>query len=365
MTTSWKKGMEAAQKTKNFKILITIIAAEFFLVALVVWFFDPFYQYHAPYFGMDAVLNDRDNQMPGTVRNFTYDSVLVGSSVAENFDSTSLDEVYDCKTLKLIRASGSMADLLYYMEMAQENRNLHNVFWCLDIFAMNSSTEVTLYGEDTPRYLHTSAILDDIPYLFNKEILLERIPSMLAFAHQGINTGGAAYNWAQDKEFSAAKAMQAYNRSELNLAGEVEQKDFSEHRQLIAENITLLAAQIEAHPEVEFRFLFPPYSMLWWDCAYVNGELSERLYTQEETLSALLSYENVEVYFFQAEEAIICDLDNYMDMIHYSPDINQYMLDRMAAGENRVTTENLQEITDDMRRLTERISKEEIWRYYR
>lgn len=357
--------MEAVQKTKNLEKLIIVIVAEFVLITLAVWFFDPFYQYHAPYLGMEAVLNDRDNQMPGTVRNFTYDSVLAGSSVAENCDSAFLDEVYDCKTLKLIRASGSVADLLYYLEMAQENQSLKNVFWCLDIFAMNSSTEVTLYGEDTPRYLHTETVLDDVPYLYNKEILLEKIPSMLAFAHLGINTGGAAYNWARDKEFSAAQATRAYNRSGVSSSEEVEQKDFSERKQLIAENIALLTGQIEAHPEITFRFLFPPYSMMWWDCAYVNGELSERLYILEETLPALLGFPNVEVYFFQAEEAIVCNLDNYMDMIHYSPDINQYMLDRMAAGENKVTKENLQEKLEDMRRLAERISKEEIWKYYR
>lgn len=357
--------MEAVQKTKKLKVLIIVIAAEFILVTLAVWFFDPFYQYHVPFLGMEAVLNDRDNQMPGTIRNFVYDSVLAGSSVAENFDSTFLDEVYGCKTLKVIRASGSLADMLYYLEMAQENHSLRNVFWCLDIFAMDSSTEVTLYGEDIPRYLHTETVLDDVPYLYNKEILLEKIPSMLAFAYQGVNTGGDAYNWARDKEFSAAQAMRAYDRSGITLSEEVEQKDLSDCKQLIADNISLLTGQIGDHPEITFRFLLPPYSMMWWDCAYVNGELSERLYILEETLPALLAFPNVEVYFFQAEEAIVCNLDNYMDMVHYSPDINQYMLDRMAAGENRVTKENLQKTLENMRQLTERISKEEIWRYYR
>lgn len=352
------------QKTQSLKKLVIIIVAELLLVALVVWFFDPFYQYHAPFFGMNAVLNDRDNQMPGTVRNFDYDSVLVGSSVAENFDSAFLDEVYGCTTLKLIRASGSMADLLYYLEMAEERQNLQNVFWCLDVFAMNASTEVTLYGEDTPRYLHTETVFDDLPYLYNKEILLEKIPAMLAFGHQGINTGKDAYNWSRDKEFSAAKAMQAYDRSGVVAEQEVEQKDFPEHRQLIDENISLLIGQIEAHPEMTFRFIIPPYSMLWWDCAYVNGELAERLYILEETLSALLAYENVEVYFFQDEESIVCNLDNYMDMVHYSPEINQYMLDKMTAEENRVTGENLREILESMQEFTDRISAEEIYQYY-
>ena len=107
-------------KKKAFINLIIIIAVEFALVAAVVWFFDPFYQYHEPFLGMKAVLNDRDNQMPGTIRNFQYDTLLVGSSVAENFDTDYLDSRYGCKALKVIRASGSVADLLYYVEMAED-----------------------------------------------------------------------------------------------------------------------------------------------------------------------------------------------------------------------------------------------------
>lgn len=356
--------MEATQKRKSLKILLIMILAELFLVAAIVWVFDPFYQYHAPFFGMQAVLNDRDNQVAGTIRNFQYDSVLAGSSVAENFDSAFLDAAYDCDTLKIIRASGSVADLLYYLEQAEERQELKNVFWCLDVFALNASTEVTLYGEDIPRYLHTESILDDLPYLYNKEILLEKIPYMLACSYQGRNTGGHAYDWSRGKEFSAAKAMQAYDRDSIAVPEIVEQRDVNETKELIAENIRLLTGQVEAHPEIQYRFIFPPYSLLWWDCAYVNGELEERFYILEQTLSALLAYENVELYYFQSQEEIVCNLDNYMDMIHYSPEINQYMLERMAAGENRVTLENCDTVLTEMRELVTRITQEEIYKYY-
>ena len=122
------------QKKKSLKKLLYFLLAELVLVALVVVAFDPFYQYHEPWFGLGAVLNDRDNQMPGTIRNFEYDSVLVGSSVAENFDSAFLDETYGGTTLKIIRASGSTADLCYYLQQAHEKQELKQVFWCLDIF---------------------------------------------------------------------------------------------------------------------------------------------------------------------------------------------------------------------------------------
>lgn len=331
----------------------------------VVWFFDPFYQYHAPFAPLEAVLNDRDNQMPGTIRNFSYDSILVGSSVAENFDSAWLDAQYDCSTLKVIRASGSVADLLYYTGMADETlaargQELKRVFWCLDLFALEASLDVTLYEDDTPRYLHTNTVLDDTPYLLNKEILLERIPLMLAEWKLGRNTGGAAYDWSRDKEFGAAKAMQAYDKPAQNL----ETQNFSGQIPVIEQNIDNLTAWVEKHPDTGFQFLFPPYSMMWWDCAGANGTLEKQFYLLEQVLPRLLACENVQVYYFQDAEEIVCDLDNYMDMIHYTPQVNQWMLEQAYAGNCRVDVLNLQEKVEDMRALAERISEKEIYRYY-
>ena len=133
---------------------------------------------------------------------------------------------------------------------------------------------------------------------------------------------------------------------------------------MVSENIVLLTEQIEAHPDTKYLFLVPPYSMLWWDCAYVNGELEQRYYILEYTIPALLQYENVEVYFFQDEAEIVCNLDNYMDMIHYSPQTNQYMLDQVTAGEKRVTLASWEESFQSLQELTDYIVKEDIFRYY-
>lgn len=358
---------EKAWKTGKVKILariIAIIVLELVLVAGIVVVFDPFYQYHAPWFGLKAVLNDRDNQMPGTIRNFDYDSVLIGSSVAENFDSSFLDAEYGINTLKIIRASGSMADLNYYLELAHEKQELKQIFWCLDIFALDASTEVTLYGEDVPRYLHTETILDDVTYLYNKEILLEKIPYMLACSMQGLNTGGHAYDWSRGKDFSVEGAKRAYNRTAVAPDVTIQQKDSETNKDTVDTNVSMLLNEVESHADITYRFILPPYSLLWWDSAYLNGDVEQRFYALEQVISALLEYENVEIYYFQAEEDIVCNLDNYMDMIHYTPEINQYMLECVVAGEKRLTQENYKEALQNMRDLTERISKEEIYRYY-
>lgn len=348
------------EKKRALKVLGILIAIELAVVALFVWFFDPFYQYHEPFMGLQAVLNDRDNQMPGSLRNFTYDSVLLGSSVAENFDSSYLDEVYDCHTIKAIRASGSVADLLYYMDMARENREIKRVFWCLDIFALLSSPEVTLYEDNIPRYLHTTTVVDDIPYLYNKEIILEKTPIMLASSQMGMNTGGHAYDWSEDKEFSAERAMEAYEKPEEILPP----IDYSQDIPMIQKNVEMVLQEINAHPDVEYIVFFPPYSMLWWDCGHINGFGEEYLYVVEQILTGLVDCENVTVYYYQAEQDIICNLDYYMDMVHYSPEINQYMLESIAADKGRVTTENLTEVLTHLRETYEYIITEGIYQYY-
>ncbi|MDE7224250.1 MAG: hypothetical protein K2O34_10785 [Acetatifactor sp.] len=347
-------------KKKALTILIFLILALLLMTGGITWFFDPFYQYHKPVFGMDAVLYDRDNQMAGTIRNFDYDMVLLGSSVVENSDSSFLDSTYGGRTLKIIKASGSTADLLYYLEMAHKYQELKRVFWGIDIFALTTPEEISMMGEDTPWYLHTPTVLDDIPYLYNKEVLFQKIPLMFAYHAQGRNVGGHAYDWSADKEFSASKAMQAYDKpAEIRLMS-----DDTEWMDKLSVNLQMIDREIAGHPEVEYVLFFPPYSMLWWDSGYVNGLGEEYFAILEQVFPRLLSYENVRLFYFQDQQEIVCNLDNYMDMIHYSPDVNQYMLQCFSDGSNEVTKENADRILEHMRQVYTYIIEEGIYQYY-
>lgn len=348
-------------KKTALKRLVAMILALMAFTAAVVFVMDPFYQYHRPYFGMEAVLHDRDNQMPGTVRNFAYNSVLLGSSVMENCDHTYLDQNTGNTTLKIARASGSVADLLYYLDMAWENHELSQIYWCLDLPSLSSSSTPTLKrGGDAPWYLHTKNVMDDIPYVYNKEIIFQQIPYTFAAERKGKNIGGKAYYWADDKNFSADSVRRVYQKPKEALP----EKDFTEDRKRLEENLALLKMQMEAHPDTEYIFFVPPFSMAWWDCAYVNGELQKNLYVMEETMKMLLTIDNATLYFFQGEEDIVCNLDIYMDMLHYNPQVNQYMLEMVIAGEGQVTEENIGETIEHMEVLVQDIIENRIYEYY-
>lgn len=363
-------------KKSAVRYLAGLIVLFLFLAAAIVVVFDPFYQYHEPWFGLNAVLNDRDNQVVGTIRTFDYDSVLLGSSVAENYDSSFLDASFDCTTLKVIRASGSTADLLYYLDKAHRRQELKNVFWSMDIFALTASPQITLTSKDIPHYLHTDTVLDDWPYLWNKEILCETIPQMLAYSQMGMNTQGQAYNWARGKNFSAEGAMRAYDKpkkenvfyaaedSADTSAEEVEDAFSMDEQQNLTENLSMIEEELSMHPDTSYTIIFPPYSMMWWDCGYVNGVLETYFEVLEQTIPVLLTYDNAKVYFFVSDRDVICNLDNYMDMIHYSPDINQYMLEEIVQDGHRVSEANWEEVLADMKNTCEYIIDEGIYNYY-
>lgn len=354
------KGDAKVDKKKALKLLGGMIAIGLLATALFVWLLDPFYQYHEPYFGLQKVLYDRDNQVAGTLRNFSYDRVFLGSSMVENFDTDYLDGQDGLVTVKAIKTSGRTADLIYYLDMVHEHQEVQEVYWGLDIAALIAEPETVLYGEDIPRYLHTDTILDDIPYLFNKQIIFEKIPMTVAYSILDINVDGAGYHWYEDKDFSAAGAMRAYDKPAVNMP----EQDIEEYKTYVQQNVELILQEMQAHPEIEYKLFFTPYSMLWWDCGYANGIAEAYFYALEETMDGLLDCENANIYFFQTEKDIVCNLDNYMDMFHYHPWVNQYMLEAMESGQNLMTRENYQQAMADMRELYQYIIEEGIYLYY-
>ena len=354
------------EKRKALKYLIIFILVQMLALVLIVYLFDPFYQYHTPYFGLKTVLFERETQVPGSIRTFSYDSILLGSSVVENCDTEYLDTQLNCQTLKLVKGSGSTADLLYYLESAHAQQNLKYVFWGIDWHALTTSTEITVESEYSPSYLFTGTMLDDFTYVFNKDVLFKKIPLTLAYSLTDTNTGGHAYDWCDDKEFSAAKAMQDYEKPTVAAPAQ----DFTTSIPLIQENIALIVKEIESHPDTEYFIFFPPYSLLMWDNVYTSGEGEKYFYMLDEIMNALLPLKNVKVYYFQADTDIICNLDNYMDKMHYTPAINQLMLESIVldnlTGNNkyRVTADNVKEVKQNMSEAYEYIITEGIYQYY-
>ena len=342
------------------KRFVLFSVAALLLVGGIVVLVDPFYHYHKPIGPLKAVVSKGEYQCIGTVRNFEYDSILLGSSVAENYNNRWFDEAFGGTTIKGIQRSATTAALLYYLENALEANELKNVYFNLDTFAITTDPDEDFPNETHPLYLYNSNPFDDVKYIWNKDVIFEHVPYMLAMSFVGDYDEGTSYNWDQYKTFSEPVALSNYQRPE-EIMPMLTKEEYADD---IDGNLSAIEQVVKENPQITFRFICPPYSMLWWDNAYRNGETQRNLFASKEAARRLLPYENVEMYYFQNDEEVITNLDNYMDTIHFSGAINKAMLDAMKNGEYRLTLDNYEEEINKMDILQEKILREYIGLYY-
>lgn len=334
------------EKKKFLKLLIKTILITLLLPVIIVIIFDPFYHYHKPIKPLKEILTQAEYQVIGTLKNFDYDSVIAGSSMAQNYNNKWFDEKFNVKTVKAVKPGANTSDLVYLLNRTFEYKEIKNIFYTLDISAITTTVQDHYVNEGMPLYLYNENILDDIKYLLNKHVIFEDIPYMLANSFIGNYEEGNSYNWAKDKKFGDI-------RYELTKEKQ-ENKNLEEYKEYVNYNLNLLEELIKNYKETNFIFMVPPYSSLWWYEAYMCGDLEYNFYTLKETFDRLIKYDNVEIYYFQDLEEIVSNLSYYMDLIHYHPDINKELVEKIGNQEYRITKDNLVEKLKNMEKLVDK-----------
>lgn len=46
-----------------------------------------------------------------------------------------------------------------------------------------------------------------------------------------------------------------------------------DEQQNLTENLSMIEEELSMHPDTSYTIIFPPYSMMWWDCGYVKWRL--------------------------------------------------------------------------------------------
>lgn len=308
------------------KKLILCIAACMILVVFTVFALDPFYHYHSPWFGMKAVLTEPEYQVIGTIRNFDYQGIILGSSVAENFDNDWFEDGFDVKVIKGIKKSGTTAYLLYFLDEALKNHELKYVFYSMDTSALLADYKVDLENDGMPMYLYDNNIVNDVNYVFNKDVIFEKIPYMLAKNFSSDYKEGESYSWAKYKTFSEEIA-----RANSSPVFEVKlpEDEYEKYVAAININIDEICKRVENNSDTIFYFWIPPYSSLWEETQKRQDTYDVSMWAINEARDRLCQYENVHFISFLEEKEITENLDNYMDQIHYSQEINYYMYQKI------------------------------------
>ncbi len=303
---------------------------------------DPYFHYHAPLDGIGYTLDNERYQNNGIVKHFEYDAVITGSSMTECFRPSELETLFDVTAIKVPYSGGSYREVNETLRAATEhNSNIKMVVRCLDAMRFFDDKDYLDYT-DYPTYLYDDKWLNDVNYLFNKEILLVAVQNVLGFNRSGkIELSFDDYvNWNDYYTYGFDAVMANYNRASMIPAEEmvaITEEDYAVLEANIEQNVLALAKE---HPEIEFYIYVSPYSIYCMDYWYRLGTIEKQLLGEKRVIELLLSCENIHVFSFNTQYDVICDANNYRDVAHHTADVNSQILLWMKEGVGELTLEN-------------------------
>ena len=166
-------------KSKNWIIGWGVVVSIFLsIICILVIKIDPYFHYHKPdlnkyYYSLD---NQR-SQNNGVIKNFDYDALITGSSMTENFKTSEMDHIFAVKSIKVPFSGGTYKEINDNLVFALENNlKLKTIVRSLDYSKIFDDKDLmrTDLGE-YPTYLYDSNPVNDVRYLFNKDVVFGRI----------------------------------------------------------------------------------------------------------------------------------------------------------------------------------------------
>ena len=341
------------KKTRPEKWIALFFAILFGLTVFcsaVTFIVDPFFQYRVK--ENNAYMLNGRYVSAGLIKNYDYDTIFIGSSMIQNNNADVIRSELKAKPLN-IGVGGMNTDLeIKYIELANKTGRAKDYYICIDIANFTKTEQ-----DETKAYLIEDGFPAKLQYSFSYESWFRFIPVDIGLSlvkKTGVNLPVKFQErtsidrleyWASDFEFSEKAAIDNYLSKRYNVSA----VDTNNLQNRMLENADEFIEAID-FSKGNYTFFFPPYSSLFWSHAQENNYFAEYVKTKEYCIEKLCE-KGARVFDFQAQ-GFTMDLNNYKDMTHYSPEINDYMIRCFADGECSVSPVNSSKNTQQLKENT-------------
>lgn len=334
------------QAKKYFKMIILFTVSFLILIGGSVLIIDPYFHYHKPLKSLFYYLNEREQRYinDGIGRYFEYDSIITGTSMTENFKSSLFDKLFNSNSIKVPFSGGSYKEVNNNLERTlKRKKDIRYILRGLDYNQIIQNSKYMRYN-NLPSYLYDDNILNDYKYLYNKEVIIKGIGRVITYTLLGRNTTNfdEYSNWNNQYRVGEKNVLKNYKRNKQeNIKEEkLEKKDIEIIDENIEKNVISL---VKKYPNTKFIYFITPYSIAYWDQLKQEGKIEKQIMAEKYMIEKILEYPNVELYSFFNNYEMICDLDNYVDQIHYMENISDKILYWISKKEYQLTKENYKE----------------------
>lgn len=320
---------------KSIVLLIAMLSA----IAILMIIVDPYFHYHKPLSFLSYRLYEERYINDGISRHFDYDAIITGTSMAQNFKTSEMDELFGTQSVKEPLSGAGYQELCENLDRAlHRNSELKTVVLAIDYNGLLRSYDWSKY-EEYPNYLYDDTILNDAPYLFNKSILYHGTLNNIAMSIQGEPSTTMDEYASWQYETGLEHILYSYDRQSLKLA---EDTEFGvEDQELVTQTIEKNMVQLfNQYPDTTFYLFYTPHSICYFDALNIQGILFKQIEAERTATELLLQCPNVKLFSFFDHPEIVCDLNYYNDDGHYSAEVNSMILQWMATDVGLMTKEN-------------------------
>ncbi|MBR5579463.1 MAG: hypothetical protein IKW28_10780 [Lachnospiraceae bacterium] len=332
----------SAKRIKNWlRYTIGVPAVVLVLVFIIMFICDPYFHFHGPLKGLSYRITEERYVNNGIVKNFNYDAVITGSSMNQNFKTTTMDSLFGTNAVKVPFSGAGFQEVSDNLRVALESGNeIKYVLWGLDYNGLNRDYDWQGY-ENFPEYLYDNNPWNDLSYVFNKSILLEGLFNNLVHTV----TGQPTTTFDEYSSWEVGSGWEVINRTyrrskEILPMEEITEKEINRVTDNIRNNIVEL---VKDYPDTTFLLFYTPYSALYWESIYRDGWLFKQIEMEKIATQMLLECENVRLFNFSKETEITGDVLCYRDKEHYIASVNELILQWILEGRGLVTGENYED----------------------
>ncbi len=252
-----------------------------------------------------------------------------------------MDALFGVSTVKTCFSGATLKETGDHLQRAvQANPGIRVILRGIDGWSLFDHKDLMRTDAAYPDYLYDSNPVNDVQYLFNKEILLQYTMEVLKHTLKGEPTTDFDTYSSWDSSLTGRDViLSKYQRPEKtgDSTSGLTDEEKSSITETLQQNVIAIARD---NPHIRFYYFFTPYSIYYMD--YLNRQGLSLKYFQAYQLATelLLEQENICLYSFFSDYDTITDPDLYTDITHYHAPVNSLLLQRMAKGEYLLTKEN-------------------------
>lgn len=309
----------------------------------------------------------------GFAKNLDYETILVGSSMSENMTVNKMDEAFNTKSAKLSISGGTPYEIKNVLKKAISTGKVKNAIVCVDGYMYKN--EIDFHRNPYPEYLYDNNPFNDLRYLLNLVIFKDAV--QLYTNNKLTPEGFDINNLYLDNPntiYSYDRVLDGYevpiysdirdNTLENDFKRMLSFPEDNENYILMQKNFKAnLLSIIKDNPDVNFKLYYPPNSILYWNRT-VGGDQHLRLLRFKQYMyETLREYPNVEIYDFQDVKEITFNLEYYKDSSHYSKEVCDKLIERMATKTDLLTDDNYLQKIENLSNQLQNATLKEIREY--